>query len=141
MRVEGRVFRSGKWRVIEVPALNVSTQGQTKDEAYEMIADAIEMLVNVRGFRVKVIRRSGSSFEITSTDPARLLALLLQRQRQAHGLSLKDVADRLGMRSRNAYARYEQARSVPTLPKLEELLKAVNPDAELLVRVTEEQAG
>jgi predicted transcriptional regulator len=141
VRLEGRLFRSGKWWAIEVPVLNVSTQGQTRNEAYEMIADAIEMLVNVRGFQVTVIRRSSSSFEITSTDPARLLSLLLKRQRQAHGLSLNDVADRLGMRSRNAYARYEQARSVPTLPKLEELLKAVNPNAEVLVRVTEGQAS
>lgn len=136
MRLDGRVFRSGKWWAIEVPVLNLSTQGQTKNEAYQMVADAIEMLVNVRGFRVTVIRHSGSRFEITSTDPAQLFALLLKRQRRAQGLSLKDVADRLGMRSRNAYARYEQARSVPTLPKLEELLKAVNPDAELLVTVT-----
>jgi hypothetical protein len=141
VRLEGRVFRSGKWWAIEVPLLNVSTQGQTKEEAYEMIADAIEMLVNVRGFLVKVVRRSGSNFEITSTDPAQLIALLLKRQRQAQRLSLKDVADRLGMRSRNAYARYEQARSVPTLPKLEELLEAVNPDAEIFVRTTKEREG
>ena len=36
--------------------------------------------------------------------------------------------------SRNAYARYEQGRTVPTIQKFTELLKAVNPDVALVVR-------
>ncbi|MHB1847073.1 MAG: helix-turn-helix domain-containing protein, partial [Deltaproteobacteria bacterium] len=45
--------------------------------------------------------------------------------REAHGLSLAEVSRRLGQRSRNAYARYEQGLSVPTIDKLEKLLSAV----------------
>jgi transcriptional regulator with XRE-family HTH domain len=58
---------------------------------------------------------------------------LLRRQRQKSGLSLAEAADRLGARSRNAYARYEQGRTVPTVAKLDELLKAVAPGRDLLV--------
>jgi len=36
------------------------------------------------------------------------------------------------MNSRNAYARYEQGRAVPTIQKFAELLKAVNPSIELV---------
>jgi transcriptional regulator with XRE-family HTH domain len=46
---------------------------------------------------------------------------------------LAEAADRLGARSRNAYARYEQGRTVPTVAKLDELLKAVAPGRDLLV--------
>jgi transcriptional regulator with XRE-family HTH domain len=62
-----------------------------------------------------------------------MISLLLRRQRQKSGLSLVEAADRLGARSRNAYARYEQGRTVPTVAKLDELLEAVAPGRDLLV--------
>ena len=39
MRVEGRFCtgRSGKWWAIEVPILDIYTQGRTKKEAFEML--------------------------------------------------------------------------------------------------------
>jgi transcriptional regulator with XRE-family HTH domain len=63
-----------------------------------------------------------------------MIRLLLQRQRQKSGLSLAEVAHRLGAKSRNAYARYEQGVSVPTIEKLDELLRAIAPDREIVVR-------
>jgi len=78
--------------------------------------------------------RGGESFELGSDDNAAFYGLLLRRQRQALGLSLRDVAERMGMKSRNAYARYEQGRAVPTIQKFAELLKAVNPKVEIVVR-------
>jgi hypothetical protein len=43
-----------------VPILDVYTQGHTKAEALEMIADAIEMLANRRRFKVDVYAGRGS---------------------------------------------------------------------------------
>jgi transcriptional regulator with XRE-family HTH domain len=62
-----------------------------------------------------------------------LIGLLLRRQRQKSGLSLAAVAERLGAKSRNAYARYEQGATAPTVEKLAELLQAIAPDSEILV--------
>lgn len=90
-----------------------------------MIVDAIEMLAKQKGFRAKVYRSEGELIEVGSSDTAALTALLLRRQREAHGLSLADVSKRLGQSSRNAYARYEQGVSVPTIDKLQELLTIV----------------
>ena len=42
-------------------------------------------------------------------------------------------AERLGAKSRNAYARYEQGTSTPTLDKLSELLRAVSPDCDFVL--------
>ena len=125
MRFEGRVWKEGKHWLVEVPMLDVMTQGGTRKEAMAMIADAIEALAHQKGFRVTVYLIEGESIEVGSSDTGTLTALLLRRQREAHGLSLADVSKRLGQTSRNAYARYEQNASAPTIDKLQELLSIV----------------
>ncbi len=57
-----------------------------------------------------------------------MIGLLLQRRRQQSGLSLAEAAERLGAKSRNAYARYERALVKPSLEKYAELLQAANPN-------------
>ncbi len=136
MRFEGRVFRVGRWWAIEVPLLGVYTQARTKSAAYEMIREAIEELANIDGFNVNVHAGKGEYFEVGSEDQGSLFAFLLRRQRQMQGLSLAEVADRLGLKSRNAYARYEQGKATPTVEKLAELLHAVNPTHDLVLRQT-----
>ncbi len=125
MRFAGRVFKSGRYWAIEVPMLGVVTQGRTKKEAYEMIADAIEVLVNKPGFNVDVYPGKGEYFEIGASDEAALTAFLLRRERAKSGLTLAEVTRRLGAKSINTYARYEQGRSVPTVTRLSQLLSAV----------------
>jgi len=79
-----------------------------------MIADAIEALVNRPALTIDVFPGKGEHFEVGSNDQAALTALLLRRSRQSAGRSLAEVAERLGSRSLNAHARYEQRRSMPT---------------------------
>ncbi len=62
-----------------------------------------------------------------------MISLLLRRQRERSGLSLAEAAERLGCKSRNAYARYERATSAPTLEKLNELLQAVAPGQDIVL--------
>ncbi|MDE2060386.1 MAG: helix-turn-helix domain-containing protein [candidate division NC10 bacterium] len=133
MRFEGRVFRVGRHWAVEVPILDVVSQGRTKKEALKMIADAVESLVNRPGFTLKVFPGTGEHFEVTSEDQPTLSAFLLRRVRQRAGLSLAQVAERLGATSINAYARYEQGRSVPTIQKLSELFAAVMPHRDLVL--------
>ncbi len=133
MRFTGRVFKSGKFWVIEVPILDIATQGRTKKEAYEMIADAVECLVNRKGFKVRVFRAEGEEFEIGAPDQGALTALLLRRKRLKSGLSLEEVAARLGSKSPNSYARYEQGRSVPSVQKLTQLFSAVARNGDFVI--------
>ena len=133
MRFEGRVFKTGKWWAIEVAVLGVYTQARTKRGAYEAVKDAIEEMANM-GLEIEVHPGKGEHFEVGSRDQGALIAFLLKRQRQMRGLSLADVSDRLGLKSRNAYARYEQGRAVPTVEKLTELLRAVNPEREFVLK-------
>ena len=133
MRFVGNVFKAGKSWAIEVPLLDIVTQGRTKKEAYEMIADAVECLVNKKGFEVRVFGAKGKAFEIGATDQGALTALLLRRMRLKAGLSLEEVAARLGSKSPNSYARYEQGRSVPSVEKFAKLFSAVAPNKEFVI--------
>ena len=68
MRLAGNIARDGKFWLIEVPILDVFTQSRTRREAFKMIADAIEMLVNKDSFKIDVYPGDESYFEISSND-------------------------------------------------------------------------
>jgi len=134
MRFQGKLYRDGKWWLAEVPVFDAMTQGRTRKEALDMIADWFITMVDRKGFWVYVQLTGRDDFEVNSDDARTMISLLLQRQRQKSGLSLAQAAQRLGAKSRNAYARYEQGVSVPTVAKLDELLRAIAPDRGIVVR-------
>ncbi len=132
MRFPGRIKKDGKFWLVEIPAFDALTQGRTKREALAMAEDLVETMAGVRGFRAVAYLSGGETFEIGANRVGVLLALLLRRQRERQGLSLAQAAERLGQRSKNAYARYEQGKSMPTVEKLEQLLKAIAPDQKIV---------
>lgn len=133
MRFSGRVWKDGSNWLAEVPLFEAVTQGRSKREALEMIEDWFVSMVNRPGFAVEALSTGEDEFEVTSTDLKSMISLLLQRRRQESGLSLADAAERLGVKSRNAYARYERGDSVPTIEKLDQLLKAISPDRDVVL--------
>lgn len=138
MEFQGRVYKTkGKpaW-VIESSVLGVITQGYTKKEALFMLKDAIEELLysyfHKRG-HVNVIEHTNGIVGIASSDPKLLLSLALIQQRSESGLSVRQVAGRLGASSPNAYGKYERGRINISFEKFDELIKAVNPDSSGLI--------
>ena len=136
MRFEGKVFRDGRFWLAEIPMLEGLTQGRTRKEALAMAADWLETMVNRDGFRAEIHPRGSDEFEISGNDAGAMTALLLRRRREASGVSLREVASRLGATSRNAYARYERGEIVPTVDKLDALLKAASPDHDFVIRAS-----
>ena len=135
MRFEGRIRKDGRLWLVEIPAFDAVTQGRTKREAFAMAEDLIETMADARGFQVTAFPFAGEIFEIEANRVGTLIALLLRRQRERHGLTLNEAAERLGQRSRNAYARYEQGKAVPSVEKLEQLLRAIAPDQRIVWRI------
>lgn len=133
MRFSGKIYKDGKFWLAEIPILDLMTQGSTKKEAFEMVADMLESLVNKDGFKIEVYKGKKDNFEVGSSEPKHMVSLLLQRKRELSGLSLAQVASRLGMKSRNTYARYEQGHSIPSVEKLNELLSAVCPQTDIVI--------
>ena len=133
MRFSGKIYKDRKYWLAEIPILDLMTQGRTKREAYEMVADMLDTMVNQKDFEITVFKGKKDTFEVGSSDAKYFVRLLLQRKRELSGLSLSQVASRLGMSSRNTYARYEQGKSVPSVEKLNDLLRAVCPETDIVI--------
>ena len=135
MWIEGNLEKSGKYWAVSIPALEVYTQGRTKKEAYFMVKDALEGLAEADGFDldILVIPEGSGHFRAGSNDTKAFTAFVLRRWRQAHNLTLAEAAERLGAASKNAYARYEQGRSEPTISMMERLIRAISPGERLHV--------
>jgi predicted RNase H-like HicB family nuclease len=141
MRFAGRVFKEGRFWAVEVPLLAVATQGKSLSDALEMIADAVEELVAAPDFKAHVFAVSEETFELGSNDDAALTALLLRRTRARSGMSLAQAAARLGEKSVNGYARYEQGKSVPGIKKLSRLFAAVSRTGDFVLDESRGGAG
>jgi predicted RNase H-like HicB family nuclease len=81
MRLEGKVFRDGRFWLAEIPLLDAMTQGRTRKEALAMAADWLETMVNRGTFRAEIHPRSSGEFEISGSGAGAMAALLLRRRR------------------------------------------------------------
>jgi hypothetical protein len=134
MRFQGKIRRDGKFWLAEVPVFDAMTQGRSRKDALDMIADWFVTMADRKRFSVEVHPVDRDTFEVSSSDARTMVSLLLQRQRHKSGLSLAQAAQRLGAKSRNAYARYERGASIPTVDKLDQLLRAVAPGRDIVLQ-------
>lgn len=138
MELQGNIWKEGKFWLVEVPALDLMTQGETKEEALIMIKDATIGLIRAYfkiekkdGIKVDVIVYEKDIIALSSNHTSLLLSLSLKRQREKSGTTIQEAAERLGSKSPNAYAQYERGRTNVSVLKYEELLEAANPGSEL----------
>ncbi len=135
MRFEGYTKKVGKFWHVEIPILGLASQGKTESDAHDMILDALEMALDDKSARLEVFPGENNTFTVRSSKPREFIAFMLRQQRAEAGLTLEQVAKRLRVNSTNAYARYEQGRSVPTLEKLIELIHAVSPEKDPVLKI------
>lgn len=127
MEISGTIFKDGKFWLVDIPLLDFMTQAKTKKTIPIMIKDAIELLVGDVSFSIDVDIEDNLCF-IRANDTKKLIAFMLKRLRQKNNLRLEDVAQVLQAKSINEYAQYEQAKHLPSIEKLQQLLSAVNPN-------------
>ena len=142
MELEGKIWKSKKFWLVEVPSLNLMTQGKSRSDALEMIKDAVMGLIDCyfesekgKDFDVIVNDYKKNIIGIAATDTKLLLALSLRKQREKSGSTVREVSDRLGSKSPNAYAQYERGRIRISLEKYEQLIQAANPFKHSLLRI------
>lgn len=137
MMLVGRIEKEeGPFWSAHVDIIGAFTHGNSRAEAFEVLAELIESMVERPGFKVTIRgypNGGDGAVVIEANEPALLAAQVLKHQRELSGLSLAQVARKLGARSRNGYARYEQGESVPTIDKLTELLSVVAPSVDLVL--------
>lgn len=133
-----KLERAGKIWLVEIPELDLMTQGKTKKDALSMISDAVESLVNNREFKTTVVKLSHSdSYYLTTSDSRALMALMLKRQREMNHMSIGDVSTTLRYSSRNSYAQFESGKHAHTIEKFDELIKSINPSSCFVVQILE----
>lgn len=129
MIVRGTITKSGRWYAVEAPALDLHTQGHTKTEALRMAEAWVRDMLDKQDLAVEALPdKTGSGFGLRCADSAVLVGLVLHRRRTAAGLSMREVAARLGSASPNAYARYEAGTCMPSVTQLDRLLAAVGSE-------------
>lgn len=142
MEFVGKIWKDGKFWLVEVPVIDVCTQGHTRKEALMMIEDAIMELLRsyfpldkIKDFRLEVIDYEKNTIGIKASNNNIILSFSLIRQREMSKSTVREVAERLGSKSPNSYAQYERGKMRVTLDQYERLLEAVNPDGPPTLRV------
>ncbi|MBS0622389.1 MAG: helix-turn-helix domain-containing protein [Verrucomicrobia bacterium] len=142
MEMEGKVWKSGKVWLVQIPALDAMTQGKTRKEVLKMAEDLVfEMAQSYfnddesKDFAVAVIDYKQGVIGVTCNNNKLLLALSLRRQREKSGSTVREASERLGSKSPNAYAQYERGRTNISLDRYEELLMAANPFEQRRLRI------
>ena len=134
MEMEGKIWKDGKFWLVEISALDAMTQGKTRKEALGLAEDLVITMAQSyfkdeidKDFAVTVIDYKKDVIGITVSDNKLLLALSLRRQREKSGSTVREASERLGSKSPNAYAQYEKGKIGISLDKYEQLLMAANP--------------
>lgn len=131
MVITGELVEESDGVTALVEQLGATGSGATRDEACESLAEEITdyaSMYGLAGLDVRVTHDGQGTLHVTSNDLPRLLALLVKRMRIWQNMSLADVTQAVGAKSRNGWAQYEQARCEPSISKLQGMLDVVAPD-------------
>lgn len=142
MELEGKIWKSKQFWLVKVPSLDAMTQGRTRKEALEMVKDLLkEMLINYfpdeifDNLVITINDYKGRLIGISTNNNSLILALSLKRQREKSGSTVREVSERLGSKSPNAYAQYEKGRIRISLEHYERLLNAANPNQQIHLKI------
>jgi hypothetical protein len=128
--------RGEKWWGVDIQALGIHTQGKNKKDCYEMAKDAVETLFDGKDIVLGIEALGETDFLVSVKMTEELLALILRRLRATSGLKIMDIAKKMGSHSPNAYAQYEQGKAMPSMEKLSEILEAINPKYEPVLKIS-----
>ena len=138
MKIDGFIFKDqrtqGMWAV-EIPALGIHTQGTSRKDALEMAKDAIETVIDSEGFEVTVTFVCKNQLLIASNNTKLLLAQIFKNKRIANKLTAQQVADKMGEKSVTGYLRYEQGKSLASMDKISEIMNAINPELDPILKI------
>ena len=129
---KGRITKKDKsgFHGVLIPDLGIFTQGKDTEDCLRMATEAVDLICDVKS---KILRSSKTTFFVSADDSKKLVGGFLQTMRSNSGLSISEVAARLGSKSKNSYAQYEQGRVLPSIDKLDQLIRAMNPDQFMVI--------
>jgi predicted RNase H-like HicB family nuclease/DNA-binding XRE family transcriptional regulator len=138
MLVTGRIFKdknTSPYWAVDINDLGIHTQGVSKKDAIAMAKDAIETVIDTDGFEAMVESPDGKTLFISSNNNRLLLALFFKNLRVQCDLTLQEVADRMGEKSVTGYSRYEHGKVSPSIDKITDIIRAIDPDKDFIFKV------
>ena len=138
MLLTGKIIKHGSAWLAECDVVGAYTEGRSRKDAMAMLADCIATKIDPTKIKISVTAVGEESpgvhvVQIDADNLPLLAAEVLGYQREAHKLTLAEVAKRIGASSLNAYAAYEHGTREPSLSKFRELLGAIAPELALTV--------
>jgi predicted RNase H-like HicB family nuclease len=124
-----------KYWPVEIPALGIHTQGKSKKDAYAMAKDAIETIADDKKLELSVVPTGELTFNLEVSSSKELISIILRHLRLSRDRKIVDISKRLGSNSPNAYARYERGEVMPSLDRLTDLIEAIDPDMETILKI------
>ena len=135
MKLEGRVWKDKNFWLVEIPSVDILTQGRSKKEALFMLKDALELLIEDEDFKCEVKSSRGEALYVEFQQIDLVIPFILKRLRERSNLTIREVAERLGHKSHTAYARYESGKVKVSLDKFSEYVKAIDENQDLILKV------
>lgn len=136
--LEGRIFESDGWLAVEIPPLQIFTQGKDRADADFMARDAAYLLVDeddeITLESLKVVWSGENTFKLFLPLTDHSIAVILKQLRTFKEVSLSETAEKLGLASKNSIAAYEKTGPngrVPSITKFASLLETYGVDIEL----------
>ena len=144
--MQGKVWRKKNWYVVEIPALDLMTQGKNKDDALYMINDALSLHLEelgVKGFDPDGscwVDKDHGNFSVAVPWSKKVVGFMMQRLRDRTNLSQRDLAKKLGYSSHNSIAAYETGKIQPTLEKFSEIMSGLGVNVSIGISLESRRA-
>lgn len=136
MLFDANIYKDGSFWLAEIEALDAMTQGHTRKEAVAMLKDWIRSSLDDSRHPVEIRHNEGESFFVWVEPSLQVTALFLTRQRLKSGMTVRQAAHKLGFKSHNSYAQYEQGKAEPSLSQLQRFVKVLSPKRKVDVKVS-----
>lgn len=126
MLLGAKIWKSetSEYWIAECSALCVVTQGESKEDAREMLDDAISTVLSDFRFKSVWLDQEEGRLALEAEDIRAALAAVLERNRSEQDLTYAEVAERIGNDSANSVYAYEKGKRTASFETLDKLLSA-----------------
>jgi DNA-binding phage protein len=125
MILSGKIWKNGAYWLIECQALDALTQGLTKKEAMDMMVDWVQTAIDKPDYKLQITDTGKGRFQMKFDDPRPILGLMVDRAREAAGLTYAEVAKRVGIKSRSGIKTMASGKHDPQFSKISNVLSAI----------------
>lgn len=134
MKLTGKYYKSSNFWLAEVPFIQLMDQGKTKKEVLTMLKLGVEELVGVEGFTCETNDLGEGEFTLSSNNVKLMAAFILRRLREAQGLTIREAATLMNMKSHTEYARHESGKVAMTLETFNRYVEKI-ANRDFLIRI------